>query len=150
MANFADSDKCHLFRSLSLSRLLFKWCYSRTVEHVLIKSCNLFICIHKIPICIFRIFGGLIRDIKRKAPFYLSDFKDGIHIQCFASFFFVFFACLTPIITFGGLLGSALDNNMVGDICIEFLSLINMYWMGRKSIRGHCHCRAVPSSMYTS
>lgn len=59
-----------------------------------------------------RIFGGLVADIKRKLPFYLSDFKDGIHIQCFASFFFVYFACLTPIITFGGLLGSALDNNM--------------------------------------
>ncbi|VUZ39942.1 unnamed protein product [Hymenolepis diminuta] len=51
-----------------------------------------------------RIFGGLMRDIKRRAPFYLSDFTEGIHIQCFASFFFLYFACLTPIITFGGLL----------------------------------------------
>jgi len=59
-----------------------------------------------------RIFGGLIADIKRKLPWYISDFRDGLHIQCFASFFFVYFACLTPIITFGGLLGAALDNNM--------------------------------------
>ncbi|XP_076459053.1 electroneutral sodium bicarbonate exchanger 1-like isoform X2 [Babylonia areolata] len=59
-----------------------------------------------------RIFGGLIDDIKRKAPFYLSDFKDALHIQCLASFIFLYFACLTPIITFGGLLGDATDNNM--------------------------------------
>ena len=59
------------------------------------------------------IFGGLREDIKRKIPFYLSDFKDALHIQCFASFVFLYFACLTPIITFGGLLGDATDNNMV-------------------------------------
>ena len=66
----------------------------------------------------FRIFGGLRDDIKRKIPFYLSDFKDALHIQCFASFIFLYFACLTPIITFGGLLGDATDNNMVGTVCI--------------------------------
>lgn len=70
-----------------------------------------------------RIFGGLIADIKRKVPWYLSDFRDGIHVQCFASFFFVYFACLTPIITFGGLLGAALDNNMVSTC----LSLSRMF-----------------------
>ncbi|KAL8587703.1 hypothetical protein ACOMHN_020921 [Nucella lapillus] len=59
-----------------------------------------------------RIFGGLIDDIKRKAPFFLSDFKDALHIQCLASFVFLYFACLTPIITFGGLLGDATNNNM--------------------------------------
>uniref|UniRef100_A0A158RAE0 Anion exchange protein n=1 Tax=Taenia asiatica TaxID=60517 RepID=A0A158RAE0_TAEAS len=52
------------------------------------------------------LFGGLIRDIKRRAPSYLSDFTDALHIQCFASFFFLYFACLTPIITFGGLLSN--------------------------------------------
>lgn len=62
---------------------------------------------------ICRLFGGLIEDIKRKAPFYLSDFKDALHIQCLASFVFLYFACLTPIITFGGLLGDATDQNMV-------------------------------------
>ena len=34
-------------------------------------------------------------------------------MQCIASVFFMYFACLTPIITFGGLLGAATDNNMV-------------------------------------
>jgi len=54
-----------------------------------------------------RLFGGLRNDIKRKAPFYWSDYKDGLSVQCIASFFFLYFACLTPIVTFGGLLSDA-------------------------------------------
>jgi len=59
-----------------------------------------------------RFCGGLINDIKRKKPFFLSDFKDALSLQCLASYFFIYFACLTPIITFGGLLGDATKNNM--------------------------------------
>ncbi|KAK2146967.1 hypothetical protein LSH36_576g02000 [Paralvinella palmiformis] len=57
-------------------------------------------------------FGGLVNDIKRKIPWYLSDFRDGVALQCLASFGFIYFACLTPIITFGGLLGLATDNHL--------------------------------------
>ena len=59
-----------------------------------------------------RLFGGLIDDVKRKAKYYASDFSDGLTLQCFASFVFLYFAVLTPIITFGGLLGDATDNNI--------------------------------------
>jgi len=59
-----------------------------------------------------RLFGGLINDIRRKAPHYVSDFKDGLSIQCVASFFYLYFACLTPIVTFGGLLSDATGKNM--------------------------------------
>ncbi|XP_011268907.2 electroneutral sodium bicarbonate exchanger 1 isoform X13 [Camponotus floridanus] len=59
-----------------------------------------------------KLFGGLINDIKRKAPFYLSDFKDALALQCVASFIFLYFACLSPIITFGGLLGEATGKHM--------------------------------------
>jgi len=59
-----------------------------------------------------RLFGGLINDIKRKAPWYWSDFKDALALQCIASWIFLYFACLSPIITFGGLLGHATGNNM--------------------------------------
>ncbi|RWS12874.1 sodium bicarbonate cotransporter 3-like protein [Dinothrombium tinctorium] len=59
-----------------------------------------------------RLFGGLINDIKRKAPWYLSDFKDALALQSVASIFFLYFACLTPIITFGGLLGQATGKNI--------------------------------------
>ncbi|CAK9831182.1 Sodium-driven chloride bicarbonate exchanger [Anthophora retusa] len=59
-----------------------------------------------------RIFGGLMNDVKRKVPFYFSDFKDALALQCIASFIFLYFACLSPIITFGGLLGEATGKNM--------------------------------------
>jgi hypothetical protein len=59
-----------------------------------------------------RFCGGLIDDIKRKAPWYLSDFRDGSNFQCVSSILFMYFACLSPIITFGGLLGVATDQNM--------------------------------------
>lgn len=60
-----------------------------------------------------RLFGGLILDIKRKAPFYLSDFKDGMSLQCVASFLFLYCACMSPVITFGGLLGEATEGRIV-------------------------------------
>lgn len=59
-----------------------------------------------------RLFGGLINDLKRKIPFYVSDFKDALALQCVASWIFLYFACLSPIITFGGLLGEATGKNM--------------------------------------
>lgn len=61
----------------------------------------------------FRLFGGLILDIKRKVPFYLSDFKDGLSLQCVASFLFLYCACMSPVITFGGLLGEATEGHIV-------------------------------------
>ena len=62
-----------------------------------------------------RFCGGLIDDIKRKAPFYFSDITDAISFQSVAAIIFLYFACLSPIITFGGLLSKATDNNMVID-----------------------------------
>ncbi|CAN0317326.1 unnamed protein product [Bubo scandiacus] len=59
-----------------------------------------------------RLFGGLIRDVKRKAPWFWSDFRDGLRLQCLASFLFLYCACMSPIITFGGLLGEATDNHI--------------------------------------
>ncbi|XP_067858876.1 sodium bicarbonate cotransporter 3-like isoform X1 [Heptranchias perlo] len=59
-----------------------------------------------------RLFGGLIRDIKRKLPFYLSDFRDAFSLQCLASVLFLYCACMSPVITFGGLLGEATENKI--------------------------------------
>lgn len=50
-------------------------------------------------------FGGLIHDIRRRYPRYISDLKDGIDTQCLAAIIFIYFAALSPTITFGGLLG---------------------------------------------
>nr|XP_020453333.1 sodium bicarbonate cotransporter 3-like [Monopterus albus] len=59
-----------------------------------------------------RIFGGLISDVKRKAPFYWSDFRDSFSLQCLASILFLYCACMSPVVTFGGLLGEATKGNI--------------------------------------
>ncbi|MFC1759624.1 PTS sugar transporter subunit IIA, partial [Planctomycetota bacterium] len=51
-----------------------------------------------------RPFGGLIADVRRRLPHYVSDFKDGLHSKCLGSTLFLFFACLAPAIIFGGLM----------------------------------------------
>ncbi|XP_066532304.1 anion exchange protein 2-like [Hoplias malabaricus] len=52
-----------------------------------------------------RLFGGLVRDAQRRYPKYLSDFTDALNPQCMAAIIFIYFAALSPAITFGGLLG---------------------------------------------
>ncbi|XP_076611274.1 sodium bicarbonate cotransporter 3-like isoform X4 [Chaetodon auriga] len=59
-----------------------------------------------------RIFGGLILDIKRKLPFYWTDIRDALSLQCLASILFLYCACMSPVITFGGLLGEATKGNI--------------------------------------
>ncbi|KAM3956891.1 anion exchange protein Ae2 isoform 2-T2 [Aphomia sociella] len=51
-----------------------------------------------------RLFGGVIRDIKRRYPYYISDFTDALNGQCAAATIFMYFAALSSAITFGGLL----------------------------------------------
>lgn len=52
-----------------------------------------------------RLFGGLIKDVTRRYPQYLSDLRDALNPQCMAAIIFIYFAALSPAITFGGLLG---------------------------------------------
>ncbi|KAL0963788.1 hypothetical protein UPYG_G00313590 [Umbra pygmaea] len=59
-----------------------------------------------------RFCGGLWLDVKRKAPHYLSDYTDAISLQCLASFLFLYCACMSPVITFGGLLGEATEGRI--------------------------------------
>ncbi|XP_014397603.1 PREDICTED: electroneutral sodium bicarbonate exchanger 1 isoform X7 [Myotis brandtii] len=59
-----------------------------------------------------RLFGGLVLDIKRKAPWYWSDYQDALSLQCLASFLFLYCACMSPVITFGGLLGEATEGRI--------------------------------------
>ncbi|XP_029023348.1 sodium-driven chloride bicarbonate exchanger-like isoform X2 [Betta splendens] len=59
-----------------------------------------------------RFCGGLLLDVKRKAPHYLSDYTDAISLQCLASFLFLYCACMSPVITFGGLLGEATEGRV--------------------------------------
>ena len=52
-----------------------------------------------------RFAGGLIADIKRRAPYYWDDLIEPLRAenrgQALASCIFLFFACLSPAITFG-------------------------------------------------
>uniref|UniRef100_A0A8C5CHJ9 Anion exchange protein n=1 Tax=Gadus morhua TaxID=8049 RepID=A0A8C5CHJ9_GADMO len=59
-----------------------------------------------------RFMGGFLNDIKRKAPHYLSDYTDALSLQCLASFLFLYCACMSPVITFGGLLGEATEGRV--------------------------------------
>uniref|UniRef100_A0A672KKU1 Anion exchange protein n=1 Tax=Sinocyclocheilus grahami TaxID=75366 RepID=A0A672KKU1_SINGR len=54
--------------------------------------------------------GGLILDVKRKAPFFFSDFYDALHIQSLSAILFIYLGTVTNAITFGGLLGDATEN----------------------------------------
>ncbi|MEQ2303312.1 Anion exchange protein 3 [Ameca splendens] len=58
------------------------------------------------------LFGGLIHDVRRRYPQYVSDLKDAVDMQCIAAVIFIYFAALSPTITFGGLLGEKTDGLM--------------------------------------
>ncbi|KAI3360431.1 hypothetical protein L3Q82_002262 [Scortum barcoo] len=59
-----------------------------------------------------QIFGGLVNDVQRKTPFLWSDIRDALSLQCLASVLFLYCACMSPVITFGGLLGEATKGNI--------------------------------------
>ncbi len=52
-----------------------------------------------------RFAGGLMDDLRRKAAVYGADFRDGLHAKSLSATLFLFFACLAPAVTFGGLMG---------------------------------------------
>ena len=37
-----------------------------------------------------RLFGGLVADVKRKLPWFVSDFKDAFHIQTLSSIIYIY------------------------------------------------------------
>ncbi|XP_018517134.1 solute carrier family 4 member 1b (Diego blood group) isoform X1 [Lates calcarifer] len=59
-----------------------------------------------------RPFGGMIRDIKRRYQYYKSDITDALNAQVLAAIIFIYFAALSPAITFGGLLADKVENMM--------------------------------------
>ncbi|XP_071176502.1 sodium bicarbonate cotransporter 3-like [Mytilus edulis] len=73
-----------------------------------------------------RFFGGLINDVKRKIPFYTSDFKNGVHIQSIGTIFYLYLATLTLNITCGYLMGIATDNYMATTECLLAAAFVNI------------------------
>lgn len=57
-------------------------------------------------------FGGIWNDIKRRLPHYKSDFVDGLNLKCASAVLFLFFACLAPAITFGGIMGAITEGHI--------------------------------------
>ncbi len=62
-----------------------------------------------------RWFGGIIQDFRRRWPHYWADFRDGLHTKSISSTLFLFFACLAPAITFGGLMAT-MTGNYIGAV----------------------------------
>ncbi|KFD69581.1 LOW QUALITY PROTEIN: hypothetical protein M514_01946 [Trichuris suis] len=63
-----------------------------------------------------RLFGGLIEDVKIKASWYWSDYYDafrGRFTQTIAATIFLFFANVSKIITFGGVMDHVLQKQML-------------------------------------
>ncbi|XP_069178315.1 band 3 anion transport protein-like [Procambarus clarkii] len=65
-------------------------------------------------------FYGLYRDIRDRYPKYPSDIIDGLNGQVLAATLFIFFAVLSPAITFGGMY-----NNLIGVGESLLLSCVN-------------------------
>uniref|UniRef100_A0A3Q2G830 Anion exchange protein n=1 Tax=Cyprinodon variegatus TaxID=28743 RepID=A0A3Q2G830_CYPVA len=60
--------------------------------------------------CTRKFCGGLVLDVKRKLPFFGSDFYDALNIQSLSAILFIYLGTVTNAITFGGLLGDATEN----------------------------------------
>ncbi len=59
-----------------------------------------------------RLFGGLANDVRRRWPHYVSDFREGLNAKCVGSTLFLFFACLAPAVTFGGVMAVQTDGQI--------------------------------------
>lgn len=57
-------------------------------------------------------FGGMVKDLKRRYRHYISDYTDALNPQVLAAVIFIYFAALSPAITFGGLLSDKTEKWM--------------------------------------
>ena len=48
-----------------------------------------------------RWFGGLRREMTKRFPMYWSDIKDGLHIQCVATIFYLAISLIAMSLTYG-------------------------------------------------
>ena len=74
------------------------------------------------------LFGGVINDWKKRFPSYVSDFKDGLDSQVIATASFIFFACLSGAIAFGGLLGETTKDRIGITETIIVSSVTGILW----------------------
>jgi hypothetical protein len=76
--------------------------------------------------------GGLRADLRRRGPYYLSDWTDAFTAQwrqkCLASTTFIFFACISPAITFGALFDKGTDGQLGAFETILASALSGIVW----------------------
>jgi mannitol/fructose-specific phosphotransferase system IIA component (Ntr-type) len=70
-----------------------------------------------------RPFGGALRDLRRRLPHYLDDWRAGLHPKVLSSTLFMFFACLAPAVAFGGLLAT-LTGGQIGAVETVLASVV--------------------------
>ncbi|CDF37543.1 probable anion transporter [Chondrus crispus] len=63
-------------------------------------------------------FKGLGDDVRRRAPLYLRDWTDGLRLKSIPAVLYLYFACLAPVVAFGGIT-SVLTAGSMG--VVEFL-----------------------------
>lgn len=111
-------NESSLYSILSLTQAFEVQILCSFVNYVLMNSTTVSLMLdHMFAFSLPRFCGGLIKDIKRKAPFFASDFYDALNIQALSAILFIYLATVTNAITFGGLLGDATDNMQVGLMC---------------------------------
>ena len=59
-----------------------------------------------------KLAGGLMEDLRRKLPTYALDFRDGLNSKALSAILFMFFACLAPSVTFGGLMAAGTNSHI--------------------------------------
>jgi len=63
-----------------------------------------------------RFCGGLLADLKRRGPFFVSDWVDALRPaniqQVMACVFFLFFVCLSPALAFGSLMAEVTEDHI--------------------------------------
>uniref|UniRef100_A0A2A4JLK5 Band 3 cytoplasmic domain-containing protein n=1 Tax=Heliothis virescens TaxID=7102 RepID=A0A2A4JLK5_HELVI len=80
-----------------------------------------------------RLFGGVVRDMRRRYPHYASDFRDALNGQCVAAAIFMYFAALSSAITFGGLLAEKTYGNIGISETLVSLALRLLYTLQQYS-----------------
>ena len=80
-------------------------------------------------------FGGVWNDFKRRWPHYRDDWTRGWSSKSAAAIVFLFFACLAPAVTFGGIMGAITDQQIgVVEMLIATASGGMIYAIDRKSV----------------
>ena len=65
-------------------------------------------------------FRGIARDLRRRAPHYVSDWTDGHNAKTTASIFYMFFTSIAPAITFAELLDRSTKGKIgVVEVCLS-------------------------------